>query len=309
MWAWVLAAAIGGTALSAVPAVAKRGHFTRDTVRTMEANIRGSNGYGISLFGNAGYVYMTVSGHHATVSYTARGRASGGRIKARFGRVGRVSLEFHRRGVPHLIHEVPNNCTGEGRIVERGVFTGRLRFDGEMQYASVHASHLRGKLTRHLPEVCDEPRSEAKPSPIRWTELQATSKDAQTIFDAFKFDSGSGSVQSRAFFVASVVEPLTPKFSIIRTAEIGASSDDFEATREKGHVTSATVEPPAPFSGTATYLRSPPSSPEGWTGSLAVELPGIGKIGLTGPGFCAESERPRACSKSSGVLVAVGTGE
>ncbi len=86
-------------------AVAKRGYFATDPSSEMQAQLRGSSGYGISLSADGGYVSLAVQGHYATVQYVARGAAGKGRIKARFGSLGRVALRFHPRGKAHLRKE------------------------------------------------------------------------------------------------------------------------------------------------------------------------------------------------------------
>ena len=49
------------------------------------------------------------------------------------------------------------------------------------------------------------------------------------------------------------------------------------------HPATATLDPPAPFSGQAVYQEKAADSRR-WTGPLAVELPGL-RLPLTGPGF------------------------
>jgi hypothetical protein len=51
------------------------------------------------------------------------------------------------------------------------------------------------------------------------------------------------------------------------------------------HLRRATVTPPAPFSGTATFERHGKSMPPSWTGSLSVSFPGRPNLPLTGPRF------------------------
>jgi hypothetical protein len=46
----------------------------------------------------------------------------------------------------------------------------------------------------------------------------------------------------------------------------------------------ATLSPPAPFSGSATLARSRNSVPPTWTGHLAIEFPGR-EVALAGPGM------------------------
>jgi hypothetical protein len=47
---------------------------------------------------------------------------------------------------------------------------------------------------------------------------------------------------------------------------------------------SATVDPPSPFTGSASFQRES-AKDFSWTGDLAVELPGIGEVTLAGPKF------------------------
>jgi hypothetical protein len=46
----------------------------------------------------------------------------------------------------------------------------------------------------------------------------------------------------------------------------------------------ATVAPPAPFSGSATFERAS-STRSTWLGDLALELPGFGRVRLAGPKY------------------------
>ena len=56
----------------------------------------------------------------------------------------------------------------------------------------------------------------------------------------------------------------------------GAAST-FQVPNLAEPLTEATLEPPAPFSGSATFHLDTPKTAS-WTGDLAVELPGLGKL-------------------------------
>jgi hypothetical protein len=47
---------------------------------------------------------------------------------------------------------------------------------------------------------------------------------------------------------------------------------------------SASVDPPRPFTGSATFQQES-SKNFSWTGDLSAELPGIGDVALAGPDF------------------------
>lgn len=72
--------------------------------------------------------------------------------------------------------------------------------------------------------------------------------------------------------------------------KLAASSGDagaFEIGGSSSQPTSAVVTPPAPFSGTASFNVVPGVLAE-WAGTLAVDLPGVGTVQLTGPRFAPE---------------------
>ncbi len=63
----------------------------------------------------------------------------------------------------------------------------------------------------------------------------------------------------------------------------------------------ATVQPPKPFVGTASFNRNADGSTE-WLGTLSVALPGVGSIALVGPTFTAKLEKPRTQQELSELL-------
>jgi hypothetical protein len=95
--------------------------------------------------------------------------------------------------------------------------------------------------------------------------------------------------------------------SIIRSIQSDGNAGTFDVTWAHGVVVSAAVDPPAPFSGSATFRRSVQAPSESWTGSLTGDFPGLGAVTLAGSKFCAESELLVRCSGSS-QFVAVATG-
>jgi len=65
----------------------------------------------------------------------------------------------------------------------------------------------------------------------------------------------------------------------------GAPPGTFLTTLPGEHPATATLKPPAPFSGEAEYVGASPVS-HSWTGDLAVQLPGQ-LLPLTGPEFAS----------------------
>ena len=80
----------------------------------------------------------------------------------------------------------------------------------------------------------------------------------------------------------------------VKVAVAKAAEDTFVTAGAPTQPESATVTPPSPFSGTATFHASAGASAE-WEGPLAVDLPGIGPIQLTGSQFKPELCLARSC--------------
>ena len=269
----------------------------------MQVQIRGSSGYGISLSADGGYVILAVQGHHAAVQYFAEGVAGKGRIKARFGNLGRVALRFHPRGNAHLRKERERNCRGGDSLIQPGVFVGKLDFEGEQGYTRVHANRIKGTATHTKRQVCrTSGREEGEGgllSALRGTTLVASADEDGLSFTASRIESRSKPGLSGSAFSATVVESPRPGFSVFRAIQTTAKDPTaFSVVTSHGRVDEASVTAPAPFSGSATYRRSVAKKSETWAGSLAGDFPGLGIVSLAGPNFCAEGALFKGCDGS-----------
>lgn len=271
----------------------------------MQAQLRGSNGYGISLSGDSGYVFLSVQGHRTVVQYFAPGSASKGRIKARFGDLGRVALRFHPRGKAHLHKERERGCRGGDSLTQPGVFVGKLDFEGEQGYTAIHASRIKGTVTHTKKQVCKNNGGE-EGFPVSLKSAIVSAADESGIsFNVFGIESRSKPGLNGVVFSATVMES-PPGFSVFRSIQVrAADSNAFSVVKSHGRVDEATVTPPAPFSGSATYRRAVAKKSETWAGSLAGNFPGLGTVSLAGPKFCAEGVLLRGCNGAAGLLVSL----
>jgi len=306
--AWRLIVATLAIALMVAPtsAVAKRGYYATDPSSSMQVQLRGSNGYGFSLSGDGGYVFLSVQGHHAAVQYLAHGAAGKGRIKARFGSLGRVALRFHPRGKAHLHEERERSCRGGDSLIQPGVFVGKLDFEGEQGYTAIHASRIKGTVTHTKRQVCkNNGGEEGFPSSLKLTLVNAAADKSGISFNAFRVESKSKPGLSGISFNATVVESR-PGLSVFRSIQAtAADSAAFSVVTSHGQVDEATVTPPAPFSGSATYRRAVAKNSETWAGSLAGDFPGLGTVSLAGPKFCAEGVLLKGCNGPAALLVSL----
>jgi hypothetical protein len=289
-------------------AIAKRGYFVFDASQTMEAHVRGSKGFGFSLSANGRQVDLTISGHNASMQYGTSGSNAKRRIEAKFGGLGRVSMGFRPTARPRLVPEPDGNCRGKGELVQPGMFVGTFEFEGEHGYTAAHATRARGKITRKMKEICKNTGGEeGSPTSIHWTLLHAQTAGGEISVIALATESASRPAFDGSAFSATLVEFHRRGMSIFRTIESDADLDGLSVVKSHGRIISATIEPPAPFSGSATYLRSPGSPSESWTGSLAGDFPGVGTVSLAGPEFCAEGVTFASCRDSTQVAVSSGS--
>jgi len=270
---------------SLVIGTTRSGHFIVNPSRSTEFHVKGSGGYSISVLGNHGRVYFTAMRGNALVTYSVRGTTSPEQVKATLGHLGRVSVRFHPDGPVRLFPLPKGNCRGRGELVQTGTFVGAIEFEGEQGYTALHLSRARGNMTKTLKQRCSED-SGGKGPKVSWTILGANSKSQGASFLAFKIASRAEPELSGTSFAATIIETLG-RLTVFRSIGATASPDAFTAVRSGGDVTSATVAPPPPFTGTATYEKTS-SSGGTWTGTLTGDFLGRGVVALAGPEFAAE---------------------
>lgn len=271
------------------PAVAADGSFSGEFIEggrglTGEFSLRGSNGYRLRVEGRDGRVTLTATGPPGTAFYVVAGKVSPERLAANFGRLGLVDVEF-RPSRRKRVEVPPSGCKGAPRITRWGTFAGTIRFSGERGFTRARAARVPGYVRSSSPWRCRGHRGgggtgqrggsgESGEAPIAFEDLDRHDGLAAS---AFLVPVGRS---EKAFFSAVLVEPRS-RVQIARFASAVAPEEAFLCDES---LTTATLTPPAPFSGTATF-RHAPGEPLSWTGSLSVTFPGTGSIPLVGPRF------------------------
>ncbi len=225
-------------------------------------------------------------GDYASATYYAPATGGPEAFAASLGSLGEVDVSFQPSGRTRVVHlgqhGKTTDCAFPRRIVRRlGTFAGRISFHGENGYTSVDVTSAPGSVgTSPFRNCSTKPGARS----AGWREgvvgqagpdvfLDAASPSARVFFGASTLGPGAG-------FFASVTEPLSNGYAVIRSAEARVSGAlVFDPAR---HVLA--LSPPSPFSGEATYRRDA-SHP--WSGSLAVAFPGE-TVPLTGPSFKAQ---------------------
>jgi hypothetical protein len=264
-----------------------------------EFTLRASNGYRVTVSadaeGQTDDVELDADGPDGDVQYRVPGKVTADRIQARFGDLGRVSVRFRPSGRLRDVR-VPRKCMKERPAVvtsRLGSFVGTIRFHGELGFTQVSAHSAQGgtgdplsntprKLQCEFHESAAERERELESVRLNGSPANANiSFGASRLFGDLPVPSESHAPLppegDRYLFIVLASEKVGP-MSILRSSAALGESTDFVFDPA---LTSATVTPPAPFVGSGDLLRQPDGR-DNWTGSLAVPLPGLGTVSLTG---------------------------
>lgn len=301
-------AIVGAFALPAGASAAKPHRVKQKASVSVNLRLRGTHGFRLDLFtfGPLG-AFLSATGQASRngsliVNYSsfARHRRStfdAGELNVRIGRLG----HFRGRFVPTSTESVDLDpeCKGNPSTIEKGFFVGSFDFRGERGYTVVHSHRARGTVTRQAAGVC-------KVSPGLWHEskreireekerernefhLVAGNEGASVLFQARR-EEATKDEPPQTTFQASINGKRVGDVSVSYGAFIfgfeGDAAANFQTPNLAEPLAEATVTPPAPFSGSATFHLDDPKTAS-WTGDLALETPGLGKVPLTGNGIDA----------------------
>lgn len=235
----------------------------------------------------------------ASANYAVRAhRGANGLLRADFGSLGRVAIRFEPTGKVRK-GRLPDGCRGPRPTRELGRAHGTISLEGEGGYFRVSSRGGLALRERSFRLVCEKGRAANIPPNLNLREL---------VFPGFSFSYSSmggniavlnATAKAEGRFVAlraSHEEGGPPGAEVqVGTLESGhgmAIGRGLSLRGGKGtlrtslpgtHPATATLAPPAPFFGEASFFENSPSS-HSWTGSLGVHLPGL-DLALAGPRF------------------------
>jgi hypothetical protein len=307
-----IAAVLASAALGALclpgGAVARPGFYKIKGYSTEQIQLRATNGYRLSLSvvnRRAGVTFERTTGHGDAqfVDYRVRRRMPPGPdLHFRLGAKGEFDLRFVPRKTKE--EEYPR-CKGGPEIVERGRFVGTIRFRGRRGFTEVDAHKTNGIVSRTPPQTCRRHKAagvetlgisegEASAVPEGTLELIAGTGGSGPHFNAFRFDKPGFPEPLFQSFDASIYR-REPGLTVTSLATVHGTAGDFVSPEPSEPLSAATVSPPAPFSGSAAFEMASARQAE-WSGDLAVEIPGYGRVPLTGPKIAAGLCETKACT-------------
>lgn len=283
---------VAATALAVSPlASAKPGYFIVPAEQGSQLSVKGTKGFQVTINRLRGRVELIASNGNSAAIYIVRPpKISRDRIEARFPGLGRISVRFHPLG---RARREPGFCGGHAPIKQVGVFRGVVRFEGEHGFTRIGVEQARGFIYRSFKESCKGSDNRSSSTPPTYSLIERARLDGRTtVFVATKSTDGSPFAGPSHYF-ASQWERQAGMTSV-RVASASTDASTFAITGSPTQPESATVTPPLPFSGTASFHASPGSLAE-WEGTLAVDLPGVDTVQLTGSQFKPELCLDKRC--------------
>jgi hypothetical protein len=262
----------------------------------LSLRFQASNGYEIAVTGYEATAVIRVAktrhgdGPRAWSTYVARGKVSPTAIHAGFGPLGHAEMRFRPSGkVRHSRRH--RGCAGADRYtIQPGTFVGSISFRGEGEYTSATVHRVKGKVVTPRRLDCRDSSFEAAKDE---TEEGLASKAASpTRFEAFLRSGltamffGASRAQGQVEFLAEI-EQTVGSLGVFRGVFVRAAPTAFSADSA---LSSATVAPPAPFKGSASFERAPTGG-KSWSGPLTVSFPGAPNVPLTDPRFHTQLTR------------------
>jgi hypothetical protein len=291
---WVIVTTILFMLALPVDASAKPGYKVHPGGMKVTLPVRKNANHVISASANVQQrVQFVVEGPSSATEYSTRGRVNSRHVVASFGSLGRldVRLRFTRHSTdpPHR-----GRCRGRGTRYQEGTYRGTLEFSHSVDVPAVSITQGRVYLERRFRRVCKRQRRQSKPSgtinPKHKIEASFLTADGKgggrtVLLEALSFALKRNLARSVGRLAATVYERRT-EVRIARRINVPIDNDSFTVSVRGKHPETVEIQPPTPFAGGALYSRSRGISPS-WTGDLSVDLPGMGRIPLTGPGFSA----------------------
>ncbi|HEX7279514.1 MAG TPA: hypothetical protein VF255_07815 [Solirubrobacterales bacterium] len=274
---------------------AKPGYVTK-------VRLQGSNGYRVNVSaGHHGGVTVTVRKGGLKSEYSVRGAETGRYgADARLGGLGRVRFRFVPSGRERRVAPPPW-CEGpHGRLIE-GVVQGRIRFTGEDGYTRLAVRRAEAEIEAWPKMRCRYLEGEEGGS----KEWSATFHASDGAGPSIRFAMGryARHLRSRSKQVAFQADAafFRHPVRIFHSVTVAADASTFSLLGPKTAPENFKVAPPPPFSGTATFQRTPESI-FSWEGDLSIQFPGTAPIALAGPGFHTNYCALRGCISQGPLL-------
>jgi hypothetical protein len=257
-------AALSPTAASGAPPSAPPGF-----------KLKASNGYVLSVYGTPGYgdqpaqALILIGRPGAAVIYsTTDATVTESSIEAGFAGVGSVDMEFHGTG---RVRRQKSVC-GQKPVRFRGYYSGTFEFHGEEGYSAVDATRAPADLQFFLDVVCASGSGESRGPGLPGAALLASTRSRRP---RARLQVNQNRPGARVTLAASTEE----RQGDLYVARFVEGSQPASVFAFEPDLSTATLKPRLPFSGSAVFHRGAPPANR-WRGDLSVDLPGLSDVSL-----------------------------
>ncbi len=254
--------------------------------------VQGTNGYTISgsfyqreKGSNHGTLAVNATRGGESVGYAVPARVTPNSVRANLGRLGRVDLTLHFSGEEAT---ATFQCSEQSFKYEPGTFEGTFEFHGEGGFTRASATTMAAVPDFSLPTL-GPPSCEGYGETFSSIEPGARLKAVSYAGGhTLKFQLNKNGPKTKTIYTAS----LSERHGGMRIHREVNGTAPASAFRFGKSLSTATVSPPAPFSGTARVRRSPNAVSPLFTGNLTLAFPGR-TVELDGPAVHLSLEHAR----------------
>jgi hypothetical protein len=249
---------------------------------TFTVPLQANNGLSAKLEADDDEIDLTVRKGAQHAVYFARGEVSAEGIAVKFGSFGEFVVDYQPFRTLET-REPGRRCEGEPQTTTEGFFRGTLRFRGERDYVRIEAARVKGTLVLHPRWSCDYGSAGASRAHGGEEDEDEATLIVSSRRDRIRFAAvGSRKEDERPYtYFFAVNREVREGVGISRFTYAARNRSGFWFDNRRG---TALVDPPAPFGGSARYMRRPDAR-DGWSGSLTAPLLGLGRVRLASPGF------------------------
>lgn len=274
------------TSLAAVSAaVAPAASPETGTIVTIELTLKANHGLHAQLETDEEEMVTLVlrrKGRFAV--YKVKGKVTEAGLKVRFGRLGLIDVAFTPTKTLSST-EPSEGCMGEPRTLREGIFTGTIDFTGERKYVRIDGPQAKGSMSVISQWQCPEEPTPFKGTSPPWARSSEEEKESASLFvlsrrcncgffAGIHYPKGRG----RSIFYGQNAE-RREGMEIVRETLAHGGASAFVVDNEAG---TATVRPPRPFSGRATFRRR--HGRDLWRSTIRMPFLGAGSLRPHGPG-------------------------
>jgi hypothetical protein len=214
--------------------------------------------------------------------YSVPAKVTAERVTAKFGAFGELDYAFRPKGKGSL------ECLGASEAENEAEFEGTFAFTGEEEYVHIEATHAEGTLDLYpVPKQC-APTGHAR----RVVPYHPTYGDKGATLHATAGSLGSAQAREVGIYdadrhrvaISAYLGERQEGVDIARGVQMGAPSSAFKWNLDAG---TASLRPPAPFTGSAKFTRRGGNGHGTWTGSLTMPILGGEPVEVAGTEFSA----------------------